>query len=160
LRRLPQRHPRAAALLVAAAGAFFFHHASTLHVDADPYSYLDADHPLRADRDRLDRDLPGAGRFFMTLESNDANAFLEPRNVARLAEIQSFLAGQGAFDGSRSLADLLTWVHREVQGESPGLALPRTRPLIAQYLLMFHRTDLEPYVSPDFSRAAIVVHHN
>ena len=154
------RYPRAILAVTAGLCAFFFYHASTLEVTNDPFSYFREGQPLLEDRQQVQEDLSGASRFFITLESNTENAFLEPRNVARLAEIQEFIAGQGAFDRSRSFADFLAYIHREVLGEQPGLALPRTRQLVAQYLLLFHRTDIDAYVSHDYTRANIVVQHN
>jgi multidrug efflux pump subunit AcrB len=51
-------------------------------------------------------------------------------------------------------------VNREVQGEFAQLSLPKSRQMVAQYLLFFHRSELENYVSHDYRRANIVVRHN
>ena len=67
---------------------------------------------------------------------------------------------QGVFDRSTSLADHLAFANREFRGEYAELTLPKTRQLVAQYLMFFHRSDLDSYVSHDFSRANIVVRHN
>ncbi len=48
-------------------------------------------------------------------------------------------------------------MNREFCGES---ALPETAQLTAQYLLFFHRSDLDSYVSHDYRRANIIVRHN
>jgi len=139
---------------------FFFYHASTFYVTNDPLLYFSDNQSLMQDHDRMHEELSGAHTFFITLESNTEKAFLEPRNIEKLALIQDFVAEQGVFDHSRSLADLLKYVHNEMQGEQPGLALPRSRQLVAQYLVLFHRSELENYVSQDFSRANIIVRHN
>ena len=75
-------------------------------------------------------------------------------------EIQRFMDKQGVFDQSISLADHLAFANREFRGEHAEMALPETRQLVAQYLMFFHRSDLDSYVSHDYSRANIVVRHN
>lgn len=96
----------------------------------------------------------------IALEGDHDRAFQEPANIVRVAGIQRFIERQGAFDSSLSIADHLAFVHREFAGRFSALALPETRQLIAQYLLIFHRADLESYVSHDYRRANIVVRHN
>ena len=64
------------------------------------------------------------------------------------------------FDRSVSLADYLAFVNKEFRGEFAELSLPKTRELVAQYLLFFHRGDLDSYVSHDYRRANIIVRHN
>jgi hypothetical protein len=63
------------------------------------------------------------------------------------------------FDTSISVADHLKYVNRQFRGDFAELALPESRELVAQYLLFFHRGDLETYVSRDYSSANIVVRH-
>ncbi len=140
--------------------AFFIYHASQLHVTNDPLSYFPDDRPLVQETNRIHRDLAGIRVFYVTLDAGTERAFMDPRNIARLAEIQAFMQRQGAFDLTTSLADHLALVNREFRGEFGELALPETRQLVAQYLLFFHRSDLESYVSHDFSKANIVVRHN
>lgn len=159
-RQSQSRFPRVILGITALLCIFFYYHASTFYVTNDPVSYFSENQSLLQDNQRLHRELAGANTFFITLESNSSKAFLEPRNIEKLAQIQDFVAEQGIFDQSRSLANLLQYVHRQVQGEQPGLGLPRTRQLVAQYLLLFHRSELEQYVSQDYSRANIIVRHN
>ncbi len=160
LEKVHGRFPGAILIVTVLLSIFFFFHASTFHVTNDPVLYFSANQSLMQDNERLHEELAGANIFFIALESNSEKAFLEPRNIEKLARIQDFVREQGVFDQSRSLADFLKFVHKEIQGEQPGLPLPRTRQLIAQYLLQFHRSELKSYVSQDYSRANIVVRHN
>jgi hypothetical protein len=99
--------------------------------------------------------------FNITLESGSAGAFQDPPNLQKLADIQAFVAKQGIFDRSFSLADELSLVNRELNdGRAGAHRVPATRKLVAQSLLFFQRRDLEPYVSQDFRRANIVVRHD
>ncbi len=140
--------------------AFFIWQASNLYVTNDPMSYFSEDRPLIKDSERVAANLAGVKLFYIAFEADHDRAFLEPEAVARLAAVQAFIAERGAFDTSLSLADHMAFVHREFSGDSSASGLPPTRQLMAQYLLFFHRGDLEHYVSHDYRRANIVVRHN
>jgi len=156
-----RRFPRSILVLTAILCAFFVYQASKLHVTNDPLSYFREDRPLIRDTHRIHRDLSGIKVFFITLESDREKAFQEPKNIEKLVSIQKFLESQGIFDRSISLADHLSLVNREFHGgDTEYFKIPDKRELVAQYLLFFHRRDLESYVSHDFRRANIVVRHN
>ncbi len=156
-----QHYARPVLLLTGALCAFFVYQASTLHVTNDPFSYFREDRPLLQHARQVQQDLAGIKVFFVSLESDRERAFLDPANLRRLAEIQAFIAKQGIFDSSISLADHLTLLNREFHGGDPNYhTLPIRRDLVAQYLLFLHRSDLDSYVSHDLRRANIVVRHN
>jgi hypothetical protein len=139
---------------------FFVYHASKLYVTNDPLSYLPDDSSLIQDARLIHDDLAGIKIFFIRLDSNKRNAFQRPVNINKLVKIQRFMDKQGVFDRSTSVADHLAFANREFRGEYAELALPKTRQLVAQYLMFFHRSDLDSYVSHDYSQANIVVRHN
>ena len=152
-------YPVSVLLFTAVLCIFFIYHASNLHVTNDPLSYIPSDSALIKDAKRIHDDLAGIKVIFITLDSNKDNAFKQPKNINKLAEIQRFMDKQGIFDQSMSLADHLAFANREFRGEYAELEIPETRQLIAQYLMFFHRSDLDSYVSHDYSRANIVVRH-
>lgn len=157
---LQDRHPAATILLTVALCGVLALQAARLHITNDPFSYFPADGKLLTDTQIVHEDLAGVRVFFVNLQARP-DAFREPANIARLAQIQAFIANQHAFDLSLSLADQLAFINRVFRGDKPDAALlPDSRELISQYLLFFHRSELEPYVSHDFSQANIVVRHN
>ncbi len=146
----------AAALVVA-----FIYQVERFHVTNDPLTYFHADRALALDARRVQHDLAGVKVFYITLESGNERAFQDPPNLQKLVDIQAFVAKQGVFDRSLSLADKLSLVNRELNdGRPEAYRVPATRKLVAQSLLFFQRRDLEPYVSQDFRRANIVVRHD
>ena len=153
-------YPLSVLLFTALMCIFFVYHAQKLYVTNDPLSYIPSDSVLIKDTKRIHDDLAGIKIFFITLDSDKENAFQYPRNINKLSEIQRFMGKQGVFDRSTSLADHLAFANREFRGEFAELALPETRQLVAQYLMFFHRSDLDSYVSHDYSRANIIVRHN
>ncbi|MDM8535707.1 efflux RND transporter permease subunit [Desulfobacterales bacterium HSG17] len=155
-----RRFPRVLLLLTGALCSFFLFQLSKLYVTNDPLSYFRADQPLVKDIQRMHQSLNGMKTFFVTLESEKENAFLEPANIALIQKIQGFMEKQNIFDSSISLADFLALVNREFHNGDPKQYKPPMRKkLIAQYLLFFHRHDLERYVSYDYRRANIIVRH-
>ena len=139
---------------------FFTYQASKLYVTNDPLSYFPSDRPLIQQTRQIHEDLAGVKIFSITLNAKVANAFKEPANIAKLAEIQRFLDKQGVYDRSISIADHMQFVNREFLGDRGSLTLPQTRQLVSQYLLFFHSSDLDRYVNHDFSSANIVVRHH
>lgn len=154
------RFPNVTLILTALMCVFFIFHASKLYVTNDPLSYFPSERPLIKNTKQIHEDLAGIKLFFISLEANTKNAFLSPKNIEKLASIQEFMDKQGVFDRSLSLADYLLFVNKEFRGEDNIVKLPKSKELISQYLLFFHRNDLDSYVSHDYSRANIIVRHN
>ena len=139
---------------------FFTYQASHLYVTNDPLSYFPEDKPLIQETRAIHDDLAGIKVFFIALEAENDKAFLEPANLQKISKIQMFLAKQAVFDTTLSIADHLKYVNKEFQGEFSADTLPSTRQLVAQYLMFFHRSELDSYISHDYRRANIVVRHN
>lgn len=156
-----RRFPRLLLFVTATMCVYFVYQLSTIYVTNDPLSYFKSDRKVIRDIHRIHKDLSGMKVFFITMMSDHEKAFQEPENLDKLAAIQRFLDKQEIFDRSVSLADHLSLVNREFHdGDAKYFKPPNKRDLVAQYLLFFHRRDLESYVSHDFRRANIVVRHN
>ncbi len=140
---------------------FFLYQAANLFVTNDPLSYFHSDRQLIRDVETLHRDLAGMKTFFISLESDQDKAFLDPENLQKLVDIQKFLEKQGIFDRSLSIADYLSFINQEFHsGNKNAYRLPISREQVAQFLLFFHRNDQASYVSHDYRRANIIVRHN
>jgi uncharacterized protein len=154
------RFPMSTLVITGLLCVFFIFQASKLYVTNDPLSYFPTDRPLIQDTKRIHEDLAGIKIFFIALESKKAKAFQHPKNIKKLEEIQKFLDRQGVYDRSLSIADHLKFMNYEFREGNFENAIPETRELVAQYLMFFHRSDLDSYVSHDYKRANIVVRHN
>lgn len=152
------RHPGRILLLTGGICAFFGWQATHLYVTNDPLSYFPEDRPLIQDTRRIADDLAGVKVFYITLEGDREGTFLDPERLAEVAATQDWLATRGGFDSSLSVADHLAFLHGVMAQEQD--ALPPSRELAAQYLLFFHRAELEHYLSLDQRAANIVVRHS
>jgi len=141
--------------------AFFLYESSKLYVTNDPMSYFKQDLQLVKDAAEVHDHVSGIKTFFIAIQTNQTEAFLYPENIRKLDEIERFIAKQGVFDRSVSLADYLKLLNREFHaGHSSWYQVPASKEMITQYLLFMHRNDLNRYVSHDYQRATIVVRHN
>ena len=140
--------------------SFFAYQASHLYVTNDPLSYFPEDRQLITDTRTIHEDLAGIKVFFVTLEAETTNAFMDIEKLQSIDKIQKFIDKQNVFDTTLSIADHLKYVNKEFQGDFAAGTLPQSRQLAAQYMMFFHRSELESYISHDFSRANIIVRHN
>jgi len=141
--------------------AFFMFEASKLYVSNDPMSYFKQDRPLIQDANAVNAHLAGIKTFFITLESDKDQSFLRPKNLHKLADIESFISRQAVFDRSLSLVDYMKVLNREFHvGDEHWYQVPDSKEMVAQLLLFLHRQELQQYVSHDYRRAVIVVRHH
>lgn len=158
--RLAIRSPGSITAFVLFFTACSLYQGARITVDADPTALFRSASPLRSQLTAVQENLAGQQSFRITLSANKEKAFLEPRNIQRLVTIQQFLEKQGAFADNTSLADLLSLANREFHGGSQKYYRPPgKRELVAQYLLLYNRQELAPYVSHDLRQATIVVHY-
>lgn len=158
---ISQKHfPRVLLIFTAILCGGFIHLAAKLYVTNDPLSYFQEDRELIQHTRQIHEDLAGIKLFFVTLKSDRDKAFLDPDNLNKVAAIQDFMQRQGGFDATISLADHLKFINQQFRQTPDAHTLPRTRQLVAQYLMFLHRSDIRSYVSHDYRRANIVVRHN
>ncbi len=150
-----------ALVLVTITGAALVWQAPRLHIAHDPLAFLFPGSAVVKASDRIHEELAGVKVFYITLDANTENAFRDPANLQRLADIQAFIAKQELFDRSLSLADIVSQANQEAAGgRKTAYLVPPSRKLVAQYLLLHRPQDLLTYVSHDFRRANIVVRHD
>jgi hypothetical protein len=135
--------------------------ALNVRVSNDPLSYFQKSNPLVKDANVLSGELSGMQIFYLTLRSEEPNAFREPENLKRLERVQRFIDDQGVYDRTISLVDHLSLVNRELHNGDPEFfRVPTTRREVDEYMLMFQRGDIERYVTADYRSVNIVVRHS
>lgn len=130
-------------------------------VDNDLLGYFKKSSAIRSRSQILHDNLSGAQTFFIRVSSGFPGAFKEPENLKQIEAIQKHMATLGIFDKTKSLADDISLIHREMNGGNEKLfKVPDSKDLIAQYLLFLQRDEIERYITSDFSEANILVRHN
>ena len=96
----------------------------------------------------------------LVLEGGRENRLKEPEVLRQLDALQHFVAQQAWCDSTRSFVDYLKLVHREMLGGAAEMAaIPGSRELVSQYLLLLEKVDLHDVVNADYSAANILVTH-
>ncbi|MCA9551791.1 MAG: MMPL family transporter, partial [Myxococcales bacterium] len=133
------RRPKAVVLafvLVAVAAAVGL---SRIEVEASFAKRLSPDNPVRRSQDFISARFSGANFLDVYVTAPEGHDLLEPEVFQGLARFHQELAAQPGVDGVVSLATLMDLLHRQMSGlpAGPTLAVPSTRELLAQYLLLF-----------------------
>ncbi|MBW2545178.1 MAG: MMPL family transporter [Deltaproteobacteria bacterium] len=132
-----------------------------VNVDNDLLGYFKKSSAICTRSEILHKNLSGTQAFFISVNSGFPGAFKQPENLAQVAQIQKYISEKGLFDKTKSLADDISLIHREMNnGDEKYFKLPDSADLIAQYLLFLHRDEISRYVTADFSEANILVRHN
>ena len=117
--------------------------------------------PVQLDLDWFSDRFAGSTLLDVTVEGDGPDSLLDPTALKALASLQEQLAELPTVDDAYSVVDILVRIH-EVMGDGQG-ELPDTRPLIAQYLLLFELgggEDLEQFIDFERRQARIVLRLN
>ncbi|WOO40341.1 MMPL family transporter [Rubellicoccus peritrichatus] len=126
----------------------------------DLISFLHPDSLIVERLDTVANQLSGSKVIYITLNGRPGD-FKSPKMLKRLENITNWLRERSDFDTVTSLSDYISLVNRAMYGDAPKMEIvPDNEALIAQYFLFFHRSDLRPYVTGDFSTANIVIRCN
>lgn len=157
---LNKNHRLAIALCTIALVLLALLGALRLDVNTDYISYFKEGSFIRERVSSIHNDLSGAQSFNIIVETGEEDRVKEPNILKQMVGLQEYIGGMGV-DKSVSLADFIKIVNREMNGgRIDKEAIPGSRELVAQYLLLLGDLDLEKYVNDDRSTANIVVRHN
>jgi len=131
-----------------------------IYVNNDVLSYFKKSSPIVKAADKMHRDLAGQNIFYIVFEK-DAGDFKNAANLKKIEEVEAYLRELKAFDTVLGLPDYMALVNKGMQNGDPAhYKVPDADNLVAQYLLLFQRRDIERFVSSDFSKVNIMVRHN
>ena len=154
-------HSRFVIFGVAALGVSAASLSGKIEINNDPLSFFSDSHSLVGDFNKTHSYLAGVWNFRVTIDAHRPDAFLEPENLEYLDKAVRVLQQRTSLDRAISLSDHLSLVNREMKGgDQTFYHTPKTQDLTEQYLLFFNRSDLNDFVSDDYSRASIFVRHN
>ncbi len=158
LQRCRRRPGTTLALAIIPCAAFGLYGAARVEPDNNIIRFFKPDSPVVLKSDRLHAKLSGPDSFCIRIDSDEPGAFKDPENLTYALRLQHYLKEQGWTDCSISLTDYLSYAHRSFSGSTNPL--PASAQGVAEYLLLLHRADIEPYVTPSFQNLNIQVRHN
>ena len=160
LESIGSKHGKWVIIITIGLAAFLGYQSTNVRVSNDPLSYFKSNNQLVIDSDTLADNISGMQIFYLTLEADAPDAFRIPKYLKELERVGQVMHSQNAYDKTISLSDYIALVNREMHEANPeNFRVPDTRNEIDEYLLLFQRSELERYVSPDYRKANIVVRH-
>ncbi|MGD2272281.1 MAG: efflux RND transporter permease subunit, partial [Desulfobacterales bacterium] len=133
-----------------------------IRVETNPVGYFKEQTPVKQHFHDIYRDLSGSFPINIVMESKEAEYFEDPQNVAAIARLQDYLETLPGIDKTVSFADYLMLVNYALNRFEPEFyALPEegfeVRMLINNYTTMLGEDMLNRFMSPDFSKANILL---
>jgi predicted RND superfamily exporter protein len=133
-----------------------------LRVDTNHINFFNPDHPLGRSARIIDDQLSGIYSFQIMLEG-PPDSLGTPANLRRMAQLEQDLRAFEGVKKTRSAADYVRRVNRELHGGDPAAdVVPADPAAVAQELLVFTlggegRHELERVLATDQSRAQVEV---
>lgn len=133
------RHARAVVGVFAVFAALCAYGTSQIEVEASFSQRLSPDNPVRAAQTFIAERFAGANFLDVYVSAPEDGGLLEAEVFEKIARFQEALEARGDVDEILSLVNLQDVLHRQMKGlpAGEGYAVPGTRALLAQYLLLF-----------------------
>jgi predicted RND superfamily exporter protein/CRP-like cAMP-binding protein len=129
-----------------------------IEISTDVLENFPKDLEIRRSIEAVNDQLGGADQVYVVLESENFDAFKEPDALRRIASLQEWLEQQPEVGSTTSVADYVQLLNRAFHEDDPKfLAVPESRELISQLLLIGGSDDIDRLVDSDYSIARIPV---
>jgi len=131
-----------------------------IRVSNDLISFLRPDSEIVEQLNTVASQLSGSKVIYVTFRSSDG-AYKKAEKLQNLEAFAKWMRDDERIDTATSLADYIALVNKAMKGgKEADHLIPNNDALIAQYLTFFHRSDLKPYVTGDYSTANVVLRSN
>jgi len=128
-----------------------------IKVSNDLMSFLRPNSPIVEQLNLVADQLSGSKVIYVTFKGSPGD-YKTAQKLGQLESFSNWLRRDPRLDTVTSLADYIALVNKAMHGGHPAdRVVPDADNLIAQYLIFFHRSDLKPYVTGNFSSANVVI---
>ncbi len=135
--------------------------AMQVKVESNLIEFFAPDHSISRSTDRVETKLSGVTTMEVVLTAPDRDGLKNPATLAQIKALQSWLEQQPEIDRSFSLVEVIEEMNRAFSGEELGdAALPTSRKLVEQLLLIYDGEDLYEMVNREFQRGRIALNLN
>lgn len=130
-------------------------------VESNILEFFAPDHPLSRGTERIESKLSGVTGLEIVLTGAGRDSLKDPTRLAQIKALQTWLEQQPEIDRSVSLVNILEEMNRAFSGDAPGTdALPTSRKLVEQLLLIYDGRDMYELVNHEFQRGRIALSLN
>lgn len=125
-------------------------------VESNLLEFFAPEHPVSLGTQRVEKKLAGVTGLEIILTGAERDSLKNPVTLAQIKALQGWLAQQPEIDRSFSLVDVIEEMNRAFSGEALGdHALPGSRKLVEQLMLVYDGEDLYELVNREFQRTRI-----
>lgn len=132
-----------------------------LQVENSALTFFRAKEPLRLDLEFIRDRLAGVTPIDLSFRTETPETFRDPEALSRLDRIQKAIDALPGVDASLSVVDYFKQMNQAFHADDPRYyAVPASRRLVDQYLLLYDADDLEEYVNNAYTwtRLRVRVH--
>lgn len=135
--------------------------AMQVKVESNLIEFFSPEHSISRGTARIESQLAGVTGLEIVLTGTGRDALKDPARLAQIRDLQKWLEKQPEIDRSLSLADMIEEMNRALNDAPAGDdALPASRKLVEQLLLIYDGTDLYELVNREFQRGRIAMSLN
>ncbi len=131
--------------------------AMQLKVESNLIEFFAPDHSISRSTDRVEARLSGVTTMEVVLTGEARDSLKDPATLAQIKALQTWLEQQPEIDRSFSLVEVIEEMNRAFSGDD---ALPTSRQLVEQLLLIYDGKDLYEMVNREFQRSRIALNLN
>ncbi len=131
--------------------------AMQLKVESNLIEFFAPDHSISRSTDRVEAKLSGVTTMEIVLTGEARDSLKDPATLAQIKALQTWLEQQPEIDRSFSLVEVIEEMNRAFSGDD---ALPTSRRLVEQLLLIYDGKDLYELVNREFQRGRIALNLN
>jgi predicted RND superfamily exporter protein len=129
-----------------------------IRANTDYIGNFPADSPIRTDYEAINEQFGGVNPFYIVLETDVPDAFMEPVNLRTLQSLQTWLEDQPEIGESISIVDYLMLLNRGLHDGDPAhFAIPDTRRLAKQLFFFGATRETEALIDARYRTANLVV---
>jgi hypothetical protein len=130
-------------------------------VESNLIEFFAPDHSISRSTERVEAKLSGVTTMEIVLTAPGRDGLKDPATLAQIKALQTWLEDQPEIDRSFSLVEVVEEMNRAFSGEDLGEdALPTSRRLVEQLLLIYDGKDLYELVNREFQRGRIALNLN
>jgi len=132
-----------------------------VQVESNLIKFFAPDHSISRSTTRVEEKLSGVTTMEVVLNAPARDGLKNPATLAQIKALQTWLEQQPEIDRSFSLVEVIEEMNRAFSGEDLGdEALPTSRKMIEQLLLIYDGKDLYELVNREFQRGRIALNLN
>jgi len=144
-----------AATFIVVASAWF---ATSIRIETNLLDFFKETSPVRQSLSHIEERLSGIATLDISLRAKEPDAFIEPKNLLIMEDIQAYITAQPGVDVTLSFVDFLKDINESFHNENKAyFKIPEAKDLIAQYMLLYDSEDIEEFINSDYSHGRISV---